>query len=165
MQISENWKSRIGSRIQLQKFKLNHYSTLRTVSDLKKECYMDGPSPVSPSETPDQSSATPLDSWKEIATYVKRDVSTVQRWEKREGMPVHRHVHDKRGSVYAYTSELDTWLQSRRLRLEQEEKEHTAEISEDAERDGLEQIQKLTDTYIGKIDELSKSKEHEIMSV
>src|SRR6184192_2892743 len=38
-------------------------------------------------------------------------------------------------------------------------------ISEDAERDGLEQIQKLTDTHIGKIDELSKSKEHEIMSV
>ena len=38
-------------------------------------------------------------------------------------------------------------------------------ISEDAERDGLEDIQKLTDTYISKIDELSKSKEHEIMSV
>src|SRR5213082_2817429 len=38
-------------------------------------------------------------------------------------------------------------------------------ISEDAERDGLEQIQKLTDTYIGKIDELAKSKEHELMSV
>jgi len=38
-------------------------------------------------------------------------------------------------------------------------------ISEDSERDGLEQIQKLTDTFISKIDELSKSKEHEIMSV
>ena len=38
-------------------------------------------------------------------------------------------------------------------------------ISEDTERDGLDQIQKLTDTYISKIDELSKSKEHEIMSV
>src|SRR5687767_14500204 len=38
-------------------------------------------------------------------------------------------------------------------------------ISEDTERDGLEQIQKLTDTHIGKIDELSKSKEREIMSV
>ena len=38
-------------------------------------------------------------------------------------------------------------------------------ISEDAERDGLEGVQKLTNTYIGKIDELSKSKEHEIMSV
>jgi len=38
-------------------------------------------------------------------------------------------------------------------------------ISEDAERAGLEDIQKLTDTYISKIDELSKSKEHELMSV
>ena len=56
-----------------------------------------------------------LDSWKEIAAYVKRDVTTVQRWEKREGMPVHRHLHDKRGSVYALTEELDLWVQSRRL--------------------------------------------------
>src|SRR5216110_2798595 len=38
-------------------------------------------------------------------------------------------------------------------------------ISEDAERDGLDEVQKLTDSYIGKIDDLSKSKEHEIMSV
>ena len=42
-----------------------------------------------------------LDSWKEIAAYLNRDVTTVQRWEKRERMPVHRHVHQKRGSVYA----------------------------------------------------------------
>ena len=39
------------------------------------------------------------------------------------------------------------------------------QISEDAERDSLQEIQKLTDTYIGKIDELTKTKEHEIMSV
>lgn len=38
-------------------------------------------------------------------------------------------------------------------------------ISEDNERDGLDEVQKLTDTYIGKIDEVSKGKEHEIMSV
>jgi len=38
-------------------------------------------------------------------------------------------------------------------------------ISEDVERAGLEDIQKLTDIYISKIDELSKSKEHELMSV
>ena len=38
-----------------------------------------------------------LDSWKEIAAYLHRDVTTVQRWEKREGMPVHRHLHDKAG--------------------------------------------------------------------
>lgn len=54
-----------------------------------------------------------LDSWKAIAAYLERDVTTVQRWERREGMPVHRHLHDKRGSVYALASELDSWRVSR----------------------------------------------------
>ena len=54
-----------------------------------------------------------LDSWKEIAAYLKRDVTTVQRWEKREGMPVHRHLHDRLGSVYASRAELDAWMRSR----------------------------------------------------
>src|SRR5512132_4066086 len=54
-----------------------------------------------------------LDSWKEIATYLKRDVTTVQRWEKREGMPVHRHLHDKGGSIYAFRSDLDAWARNR----------------------------------------------------
>ena len=56
-----------------------------------------------------------LDSWKEIAAYLKRDVTTVQRWEKREGMPVRRHVHGKLGSVYAFRSELDVWSRGRNL--------------------------------------------------
>jgi hypothetical protein len=56
-----------------------------------------------------------LDSWKEIAAYLKRDVTTVQRWEKREGMPVHRHLHDKGGSVYAFKADLNAWMQSRNL--------------------------------------------------
>ena len=58
-----------------------------------------------------------LDSWKKIATYLKRDVSTVQRWERREAMPVHRHLHDKLGSVFAFRSELDAWWEGRRKRL------------------------------------------------
>src|SRR5581483_1724795 len=56
-----------------------------------------------------------LDSWKEIADYLNRDVTTVQRWEKREGMPVHRHQHDSKGSVYASRAELDAWMSSRDL--------------------------------------------------
>ena len=71
-----------------------------------------------------------LDSWKDIAAYLKRDISTVQRWERREDMPVHRHVHDMRGSVYAFRSELAVWLESRRLRLEQEADQRTAETAE-----------------------------------
>ena len=70
---------------------------------------------------PEKPAEAPLDSWKEIASYLGRDVTTVQRWEKREGMPVHRHLHDKRGSVYALGSELDAWLRSRRPRLGEEE--------------------------------------------
>ncbi len=61
-----------------------------------------------------------LDSWKEIAAYLNRDVTTVQRWEKREGMPVHRHLHDRMGSVYASRAELDAWMRSRNLRAAQE---------------------------------------------
>ena len=54
-----------------------------------------------------------LDSWKEIAVYLKRGVTTVQRWEKHEGLPVHRLPHHKRGTAYAYKSELDDWLGKR----------------------------------------------------
>src|SRR5260370_34748974 len=50
-----------------------------------------------------------LESWKEIAAYLGRDVTTVRRWEKREGLPVHRLHHSKLGSVYAYTKERDAW--------------------------------------------------------
>lgn len=77
-------------------------------------------------ERPPESSTRPadehsdrLDSWKDVAAYLKRDVSTVQRWERRESLPVHRHLHDKLGSVYAFRSELDVWSRSRRLRNEE----------------------------------------------
>src|SRR5215471_717790 len=73
-----------------------------------------------------------LDSWKEIAAYLNRDVTTVQRWERREGMPVHRHLHDKRGSVYALRSELDVWQKSRKQEIEVEGKEELAEVPEEA---------------------------------
>jgi len=83
-------------------------------------------SPLIPEPDPNDKQSEPsLDSWKEIATYVKRDVSTVQRWERREGMPVHRHIHSKRGSVYAYSSELDAWLESRKPGLNDEPQNRT----------------------------------------
>ena len=50
-----------------------------------------------------------LDSWKEIAAFLQKDVRTVQRWEKNERLPVHRKPHDKLSSVYAYESELEAW--------------------------------------------------------
>jgi Tol biopolymer transport system component len=74
---------------------------------------MSEPAPdVSPNE---RSVEGRLDSWKEIAEYLNRDVTTVQRWEKREGMPVHRHVHDRISSVYASRADLDAWMRGRNL--------------------------------------------------
>ena len=55
-----------------------------------------------------------LDSWKEIAVYLDRDVRTVRRWEKNEGLPVHRHLHHSRPTVYANRSEIDDWVKTRR---------------------------------------------------
>src|ERR1043165_6676804 len=58
-----------------------------------------------------------LNSWKEIATYLGRGVRTVQRWEREEGLPVHRLIHEKRGNVYARREELAAWWESRRRTL------------------------------------------------
>jgi hypothetical protein len=58
-------------------------------------------------------SSRQLDSWKEIAAYLGRDVRTVQRWERREGLPVHRLQHSRLGSVFAHTAELDAWRDAR----------------------------------------------------
>ena len=54
-----------------------------------------------------------LDSWKEIAAYLRCGVRSAQRWEKTEGLPVHRHVHQTQGSIYAFTSEIDEWRNRR----------------------------------------------------
>ncbi len=54
-----------------------------------------------------------LDSWKEIAVFLRRGVRTVQRWERTEGLPVRRHQHLKRGSVCALSSELADWQRAR----------------------------------------------------
>jgi TolB-like protein/Tfp pilus assembly protein PilF len=65
-----------------------------------------------------------LDSWKEIAAYLRRGVRTVKRWEKEEGLPVHRHVHQRLGTVYAYRPELDAWWEARAPRLGSEPQDH-----------------------------------------
>jgi len=42
----------------------------------------------------------------------------VRRWEREEGLPVHRHVHRVLGSVYAYKSEIDVWRRTGQRRPE-----------------------------------------------
>jgi len=53
-----------------------------------------------------------LESWKQIAAYLKRSVRTVRRWERDEGLPVHRHMHRSLASVFALRSEIDAWRSS-----------------------------------------------------
>src|ERR1700751_4389659 len=65
--------------------------------------------PAFPKPHPSSREDGRLDSWKEIANYFRREVRTVQLWEKKEGLPVHRHFHKRLGSVFAYRSEIDLW--------------------------------------------------------
>lgn len=75
---------------------------------------MDDHTGAPPSATGDSSPEDRLDSWKEIAAYLRHDVRTVQRWEKITGLPVHRLSVGKHGSVHAYKSELNAWYAERR---------------------------------------------------
>lgn len=54
-----------------------------------------------------------LVSWKEVAAYLHCNIRSVQRWERGEGLPVHRHFHQRSSTVYAYSYELDAWLWTR----------------------------------------------------
>jgi len=59
-----------------------------------------------------------LDSWKEIAAYLRRSVRCAQRWERMEGLPVLRHRHAKGATVYAYRHEVDRWREEGRTILQ-----------------------------------------------
>lgn len=61
----------------------------------------------------------PLQSWKEIAVYLERDVRTAHRWEKEAGLPVRRHTDKRHASVYAYPSEIEAWRAARPLQAEE----------------------------------------------
>jgi tetratricopeptide (TPR) repeat protein len=75
-----------------------------------------------------------LDSWKEIAAYLRRSVRSARRWEKEEGLPVHRHLHSKRDSVYAFRAELDEWWTQRGAKVaEQNGEEDEAPAPPEAE--------------------------------
>ena len=54
-----------------------------------------------------------LESWKQIAAYLKRSERTVRRWESREGLPVHRHGHQSQDTVFAHVDEIDRWMKRR----------------------------------------------------
>ena len=78
------------------------------------------PTVPAPNErTPEPTSAHDrLDSWKDVATYLKRDVRTVQRWEETRGLPVYRAPGGKRNAIFALKSELDRWWHASKVEFE-----------------------------------------------
>src|SRR5216684_2874703 len=71
-------------------------------------------SPLGERQIPDPPTDEPrLESWGEIAAYLRREIRTVQRWERYQGLPVRRLLIGKLGSVYAFRSELDKWFRER----------------------------------------------------
>jgi hypothetical protein len=77
-----------------------------------------------------------LDSWKEIAAYLRKGLRTVQRWERTEGLPVRRLGQ---GSVFAYNSELDAWWRTHSHTLPPEPEPIAPEIESPPTTVGLSQ--------------------------
>ncbi len=81
-------------------------------------------SPLGERQIPDPPTDEPrLESWGEIAAYLRREIRTVQRWERYQGLPVRRLQIGKLGSVYAYRSELDKWYRERQPQPENGEED------------------------------------------
>lgn len=55
-----------------------------------------------------------LDSWKEIASYVRREIRTCYKWHIELNFPVYRiDKRSSRSKVFAYKSEIDQWFKAR----------------------------------------------------
>ncbi len=65
---------------------------------------------------------TVFESWKQIASYLHRNIRTCQTWEREMGLPVHRLDGSPKARVFAYQSELDAWI-AEKTRQHEDEKE------------------------------------------
>src|SRR6266568_1761899 len=68
-----------------------------------------------------QSKERRLESWGEIAAYLRREIRTVQRWEKTLGLPIRRLQVGRQASVYAFPSELDKWYLEREPQVKEDD--------------------------------------------
>ena len=93
---------------------------IRLITELEDRSMTDTPSAQGKNADPTPNEPR-LESWGEIASYLRRDIRTVQRWEKEQGLPVRRLKIGKLGQVYAYRSELDKWILERQPRADAEE--------------------------------------------
>ncbi|HEV2297341.1 MAG TPA: hypothetical protein VGR72_02355 [Candidatus Acidoferrales bacterium] len=74
---------------------------------------MDSRPPLSGQAPLEDVTSDRLDGWKSISAFLNRDVRTAQRWERTEHLPIHRPANSKRGSVFAFKSEIDEWWKNR----------------------------------------------------
>jgi hypothetical protein len=54
-----------------------------------------------------------MESWKEIADYLNRDIKTCRRWEQELELPIRRLDGTPRARVFAYKDEIDFWLEDK----------------------------------------------------
>src|SRR6516164_5920145 len=85
------------------------------ITEMGNKAHLTAASRIHPRRTnpPASERGERLEGWKQIAAYLKRDVRTVQRWERTEQFPVRRQMHRKLGSVRAFKDELDRWMDQR----------------------------------------------------
>lgn len=53
-----------------------------------------------------------IESWKEIASYLKKSEKTCRRWENELGLPVHRLEDSPKARVFAHKEEIDRWMEN-----------------------------------------------------
>jgi hypothetical protein len=93
--------------------KMNERLLTFTYGQRKNEVYRHGWQHAMVTASQATKSKELLDSWKEIAVFLNRGVRTVQRWERAEDLPIHRHPHRSGSSVFAFASEIRSWLNTR----------------------------------------------------
>src|SRR5947209_2233388 len=76
-----------------------------------------------------------LETWGEIAAYLRREIRTVQRWERFQGLPIRRLQLGRLGPVYAYRSELDRWYRERQPQPENDEEDSDEELEKSTNGD------------------------------
>jgi len=54
-----------------------------------------------------------LESWKEIADFLNKDIRTCQRWERELGLPIHRLEGSAKARVFAHPEEIEVWLKEK----------------------------------------------------
>jgi len=98
------------------------------------------------------SAANLLRSWKEISAYLALGVRTVQRYESKLGLPVHRPDGGKRYAVWAFSDEIDAWLKRpESVRVEVQRTARIVKTSEGKQPTGTTSVSPITRTDLSAV--------------